>query len=474
MSNRRREEHIPQSDSAPQFERAIIAYTLTNADAFYDVSDKLQPHHFFIVRHARIWAAMQKCIAAGKKPERRMVRLYMPSADSKDDTSFELFTGALMHELRMSTDQFDFAVAVKTVVTLGDRRQIVRSMEESILKIRAMDPGAPTEDVVDEAVRSITVSTGREFDADMQTYGQFAEQVSRRISSVIDDETVGVGLHPGLKGVEEVMGPLIGGKVYVLAGMSSGGKSALAKSITEAAAKDAKRKGLGHVYIASLEMAGQEHAARSLADFLGIPAFKIERASVNRGEMDRIHTVGREYMASLPIIIDQRRRMSMETIRSRMQQVKFTRGLAMGVIDHVLLIRPSRDKDSLMDRVMEAVIEAKIMAGEFNIPILLLAQINEKNLLDRPSGWPIASDLFGGASLVQNADSVIFIHRPEQVLRKKEPAKGATEKHDQWMAQMEREKGRAWVFSDKSRGMEGGLKRELTFDGEFMRFTDRI
>jgi len=151
--------------------------------------------------------------------------------------------------------------------------------------------------------------------------------------------------------------------------------------------------------------------------------------------------------------------------------VKMTRGLSMAVIDHLLLIRGGK-KESLMDRVMEAVIEAKIMAGEFGIPILLLSQINEKNLLDRPSGWPIASDLFGGASIVQNADAVMFIHRPEMVLRKKEPSKSSQTKHDEWVASLEREAGRAFVFTDKSRGMEGGRKRELQFVGETTSFRD--
>ncbi|WP_370193820.1 MULTISPECIES: replicative DNA helicase [Aurantimonas] len=472
MSDRRRQEVVPQSDSAPQHERAIIAYCLTNPHEFFEVSGKLDPSHFFVTRHARIWDAMQKVAANGQTPNKAQVRLRIDPSDRKEDTALEMFLGALIHELQNNMEGFDFAAYVDTVVTLGQRRQMIDSLQATIVKIRGMDPSVRNEDVVDEAVRSITSVGGNAFDRDMRTYGEFADDVAQRVSAMVDDEdTGGYGLSPGLKGVEEVMGPLIGGKVYVLAGMSSGGKSALAKSIMEAAALDAKRKGLGYIYNASLEMNGQEHAARSLADFLGIPSFKIERAAVNRGEAEMIATRGREKLHSYPIMIDQRRRMTMEVIRARMMKLKHQRGLAMGVIDHLLLIRGGK-KDSLMDRVMDAVIEAKIMAGEFNIPILLLSQINEKNLLDRPSGWPIASDLFGGASIVQNADIVMFVHRPELVLRKKEPAKAAVEKHDKWIADMDRERGRAWVFTDKSRGMEGGLKRQLRFDGETMRFSD--
>jgi replicative DNA helicase len=472
MSNRRREQLLPATDSAPGHERAIIAYCLTNPAEFFDVSDRLQPAHFSVTRHARIWEAMQKVAAGGHTPNRLQVRLRIAPEDLKEDTTLEMFLGALIHELQGNMEGFDFLAYVDTVASLGQRRQMLDAMQDAMVRIRAMDSSVPNEDLVDEAVRAITASTGRSFDRDMRTYGEFADEVAQRVTASLDaGEGGGIGLSPGLKAVEEVMGPLIGGKVYVLAGMSSGGKSALAKTIVEAASLDAKRKGLGWAYVASLEMNGQEHAARALADFLRIPSYKIERAALNRAEVDMIATRGREKLHQYPILIDQRRRMNMEMIRARMAQVRIQRGLSLAVIDHLLLIRGGK-KDSLMDRVMEAVIEAKIMAGEFNIPIILLAQINEKNLLDRPSGWPIASDLFGGASITQNADIVAFIHRPELVTRKKEPKKEATEQHDKWTQQLERERGKAWFFSDKSRGMEGGVKRELTFDGATTSFKD--
>ncbi|MCQ8781683.1 replicative DNA helicase [Mangrovibrevibacter kandeliae] len=482
MTDRRRypERAPPPAEIiSEEAERAVAGYILANPSQFFEINDRLQSEHFSTSRIMRIWAAMQRAVEKGKSPDRRMVALFIDPLDKKDDTPLTIYIANLIHDVTRNIEGFDLLAYTDTIIRLAQKRALLAALDQARVQVAAADVGTAIEDLVDEGVRALTSAGVGDFDRDMRTYGQWAEALGQRVNRAIaDEENGGIGLSPGLKAVEEVIGPLIGGKVYVLAGMSSGGKSALAKSIMESAALDAKRKRQGWLYNASLEMNGEEHAARALSDYLGIPSFKIERAALNRSEVEAIGSRGREWASQYPILIDQRRRMTMEKIRSRMMQVKNRYGLAMAVIDHILLIRGGK-KDSLMDRVMEAVIEAKIMAGELGIPILLLAQINEKNLLERPSGWPIASDLFGGASIVQNADVVFFIHRPELVTRKKEPAKTAKKRdedgdtpHQAWERRLEREAGQAWVFSDKTRGLAGGVRRELRFDGETTTFRD--
>ena len=473
MSNRRREDRVPAADAAPDQERAIIAWCLTNPHDFYEVNDKLQPEHFSHVRHPRIWEAMLTCSSKGKTPNRKQIGLYIDKRDREEETALPVLLASMIHELQNSMEGFDFQAYVDTVRSLGDRRQIVAALEEAIVRTRAMDVATPIEDVIEESIRSISTATSRGQDRDMRTYADWGLSLARRIETAFaKGEEGGLGLSPGLKAVQEVMGPLLGGKLYVLAGMSSGGKSALARQIAEAAAKDAKEKKAGWVYQSSMEMHGEEYAARSLAEELGIPSFKLERADVNRAELDRISVAAYESLKEYPILVDQRRRMTLDTLRSRMMDVRIRYGLAMGVVDHLLLIRSARKAASLQERVSETVEELKIMAGEFNVPILLLAQVNEKNILERPSGWPIAADLFGGQAIQQTADMTLFVHRPEIVTRRREPAKTAEFKHREWEDKLVMERGKAFVFTDKGRGMEGGLKRELTFDGPTMTFRD--
>ena len=104
--------------------------------------------------------------------------------------------------------------------------------------------------------------------------------------------------------------------------------------------------------------------------------------------------------------------------------------------------------------------------------MILLAQLKEDDIIARASMRPHSGDLFGGKAILRNADVVMFLHRPEIVLAKKEPPKSHGEQHSKWLNQMEDLKGHAEVFNDKWRGGERGLTRNLRFRADIMTFED--
>lgn len=471
---RRRNEPDPKPLFSEAAERAIIGICLHDQTRFWESFGKLKGEHFTQPRLCRIWEAMVRCAEAGRNVNKNYIPLFIKN-DAGDDTPLAIFLAVLYNDAPDASEADSY---VETVVHLASKRALLDSLEKAKHEIMGMDVGVPAEHMKDVGIRQISSAFNGDTDDDMMDYHQWATRFSHKAAKALNDgEDAFTGLSPGLRSVEQVIGRLLPGKLYVLAGMSSSGKSAIARQIMEAAVLGAAKQRLGYGYVASLEMTGEEYAIRSLAEHVGIPADKMEQGGLNQGEVEVIMAAAAK-MSRFPLIVDQRPRMTLETIRARALKVKNTRGLAIMALDHLLLIRGGR-QDSLMDRVSEGTIEAKNLAKELGIPVIMLAQIDEKKLLDSTTKWPNTSMLFGGQTITQNADVVVFIHRPEVVLQKTEPPQtqgsgkeGEASPWEKWNSRMERVRGKAWIFNNKRRGGAGNLREEMLFHGPTMTFSD--
>lgn len=457
-------------------ERALIGICLQDQELFWDAFTKVQPQHFAIPRLARIWDAMCRIGEAGKIPKRDWIPLYI-KGDQGEETPISMLTAILVNDA--SEIRSDGEAHLETVLHLANKRALIDSLERAKMEIMDIDVGTPVEHMQDRAIKSVSAAVDSDDgDFHLRSYAQWGKSLETQVFAAFQrGEDGGIGLSPGLSSVEDCTGRLLPGKVYVLAGMSSGGKSALARQIAEAASLSGFEQGQGFGYIASLEMQGEEYAARHVAERLHLPGYLIEQGGLNQAEVEALAAAVHE-MKRYPIIIDTKPRMGMEDIRSRMMRTKQKRGgLSFGVVDHLLLVKGGKN-DSIMDRVSAATAEAKNLAKEFNMPMIMLAQLDEKRILESPSGWPNSSHLFGGQAIQQNTDVTLFVHRPEIVLAKKEPPQGSKGKenekspHEKWVERMDAARGRAYVFNNKRRGGAGNTKRELLFDGPTMTFRD--
>jgi replicative DNA helicase len=449
-------------------ERAVIAACLKDTALFWQLNGKVQTNHFTVPRLARIWEAM---VTLGNNGQ-NVARENIPRAikgEEKSDTPLMVFLGLLMRGAPDSAIAVD--IADKLVFNAG-RRQFLDRIEEMRSMVLRADFGESMESLTEKGISAITSIGGSGFDRHMRSYGEWAQQVyERTLSNYEQGGDNVVGMDTGIGAVTEVMGRLLPERLYVLGGMSSSGKSALARQIVEAAAEQAQTQGLGWWYVASLEMAGDEHATRALSQRLGLAASKIEEGTIDLDSIERMRDWV-DVLKRYQIILDVKPRMRMEDIRNRALRLKHQRGLAGIAVDHLLLIKPEGKAESMMDRVANGTSEAKFMARELGVPVLMLAQLNEKAIVERPSGRPHSGDLFGGQAIQQNADVVAFVHRQEIVERKREPSKEDSSKHAKWSSMIADLKGKAVIFNDKRRGGERHTEKRLVFHGETMTFGD--
>lgn len=176
----------------------------------------------------------------------------------------------------------------------------------------------------------------------------------------------------------------------------------------------AKAAALGGSSVAmfSLEMSDVSLANRLLLSECGVDANKFRSGKITKEEEIEIEKAA-GVLCRLPIYVDDNASVSMSYIRSKSRLLNKQGKCSMVVIDYLQLASASQNKNRNREQeIAQMSREAKIIAKELNIPVLLLSQLSRK-VEERTDKRPLLSDLRESGAIEQDADMVCFIHRPE-------------------------------------------------------------
>jgi len=83
------------------------------------------------------------------------------------------------------------------------------------------------------------------------------------------------------------------------------------------------------------------------------------------------------------------------------------------IIDYLQLMKSARKYESKVNEVSEITRDLKIMAGDLNVPVILLSQLN-RDVEKRADQRPVLSDLRDSGSIEQDANSIIFLSKVDR------------------------------------------------------------
>ena len=182
------------------------------------------------------------------------------------------------------------------------------------------------------------------------------------------------------------------------------GKTALAVTMALGAAE----RGYG-IYFVSAESPNNKLALRMLAKASGLENRNLRRGQVSDAEITCV-IKGASGLNGLPFWLLDRER-SWDRIKARIRGLKLReQRLALVVIDYVGLLSAPVPKGERYLELGKISSEAKGLAMELNLGILLLSQLN-REVENRPDKKPRLSDLRESGCLEQDADVVGLLYR---------------------------------------------------------------
>lgn len=204
------------------------------------------------------------------------------------------------------------------------------------------------------------------------------------------------------KDLNQAIGGFRPGAVYVVAARPGVGKTVIAAQIASGLAQH------GVVSFSSLEMTETELVARFVAERLDISVGHLNDAKLTDVEK-QVFADRRSAVAGLQIAVDDRSGISAGDIRQFVRTVS-RKGKLVGVIVDYLQLLTSKSKMERHNQVAEFSRQLKILANDFDVPVVALSQLN-RNVEGRAEATPRLSDLRESGAIEQDADVVILLRR---------------------------------------------------------------
>jgi replicative DNA helicase len=261
--------------------------------------------------------------------------------------------------------------------------------------------------VMDGAEKAVFGVSERRTTRDLQPIQRVLSEYFDRIDDLSHRADEIVGVPTGFIDLDRMLGGLQPSDLLIIAGRPGSGKTAFMLS----AAKNAAQKHKKHVAIFSLEMSNDQLVQRLISQETGIDSQRLRTGKLLDDEWG-LFTHAIEVLGDTVIFLDDTPALTPMQLRTKCRRLHLEYQLDLVLVDYIQLMGSGARSENRVQEVSYISLNMKVLARELNVPVLAAAQLS-RAVEQRTDKEPQLSDLRESGSLEQDADIVMFIHRPE-------------------------------------------------------------
>lgn len=383
-------------------EAAVLGAMLFSNKNISRAIEMLEPDCFYFDDNKKIYNAIIKLYERNHGVDILTVSEFLNSEEGSEDNDY---IPKLMEISTYVANSANFEDYLRIVLEKFIKRKLIEASHEIIRN--SIDESTDALEEIDRAEAKIFSIAEKRMKKSYFSLRQLAKETYEIIEATRkQDKLHSHSLYTGYNELDNILGGFHRSDLIIIAARPSMGKTAFAMSI-------ARNMALLYKYpvaFFSLEMTANQLVVRLISSEARIDQNKIKKGIISHEEESRIvEAVGT--IAELPIFIDDSPSLTVMEIRAKARRMKVEHNIKAVFIDYLQLINPpkaeSREREiSLISRAL------KQMAKELDIPVIALAQLN-RDVEKRNDKRPMLSDLRESGSIEQDADVVMFVHRPE-------------------------------------------------------------
>lgn len=421
-------------------ERSVLGSILLVNNVIDEVAEFLAPAHFYSDANQRIYAAIYDLYEKGVRGIDAVTLL--DELARRDDLD-EIGGADYLHDI---LETVPHAAHAKYYANIVRDKFVQRSLIHACTEIlrASYEASHDTEDLLQLAENRVFHILEQQESTEKFAIGDILIDAFDRINERLETEGVLSGLATGFTDLDAKTNGFQTSELIVLAARPSMGKTALVCNIAEAVARAARQGTL----IFSLEQSRLELAERFLCLHSEINGHNLRAGQLTADERDRLMQASSE-LSELPLYLDDQPGRTIGQIAAISRRMKRQHDLGLVIIDYLQLIEPEDKRIPREQQIAGITRRLKHLAKELSLPVIALAQLNRGVEL-REDKRPRLADLRESGAIEQDADLVLFLHRPDAYDPEDNP-------------------GLAEVIIAKHRSGPTGIV-PLTWRKEFMRF----
>ena len=391
---------------ATDIERAVLGALMIDKDAFSIVSEILRVDTFYEPRNQKIYAAIQ-ALSMNEQP----VDIMTVVEQLKRDGTLE-DVGGPSYIVELSSHVASSAHIEYHARILAQKhmaRQLI-SYAGNILT-KSFDESQDVDELMQEAEGALFEISQKNMRQDCTQIGPVLVQAVGILQKAAENTSGLTGITTGYTDLDDKTSGWQNSDLVIIAGRPAMGKTAFALSLAKNIAVDA---GIPVAFF-SLEMSNVQLVNRLISNVCEISGKKILNGQLDADEWKRLdRNIPR--MENVPMYIDDTPGMSIFELRTKARRLVREKGVKIIMIDYLQLMNANGARfGSRQEEVSTISRSLKGLAKELDIPILALSQLNRtvENREGLEGKRPQLSDLRESGAIEQDADMVIFVHRPE-------------------------------------------------------------
>ncbi|MCI5875832.1 MAG: replicative DNA helicase [Prevotella sp.] len=436
---------------ALDIEKLVLGALMIDKDAFSVVSEFLKPQTFYEPRNQKLYQAIQTLNMDEHPVDISTVIEELKREGTLDDVGGPMYVIELSHDVASSA-HIEYHARILAQKFLA--RQLISYA--SGIETKAFDESIDVNELMQEAEGKLFELSQHNMKKDYVQVDPVINQAINILQKASANSGGLTGVPTGYRKLDEKTSGWQASDLVIIAGRPAMGKTSFALSLAKNIAVD------HNIPIAffSLEMNNVQLVNRLISNVCSIPGNKMLNGQLSKDEWERLDK-NITNLQGAPLYIDDTPGLSIFELRTKARRLVREKQVKVIMIDYLQLMNATgMNFGSRQEEVSKISQSLKGLAKELDIPILALSQLNRgvEGREGLEGKRPQLSDLRESGAIEQDADMVMFVHRPEYY-RIFQDEQG----HDlHGMAQI--------IIAKHRKGATGDVL--LTFKGEYTRFQD--